>query len=58
LDTSAWTFINLETTVHLYAYPGGEWVGLESSAAVEPHGVGLVRTFILDSTAGPIGSAA
>jgi hypothetical protein len=32
LDTSVWTFINPETTVHLHAYPGGEWVGLESLA--------------------------
>jgi hypothetical protein len=58
LDTSAWTFINPETTVHLRAYPGGEWVGLESSAAVEPRGVGLVRTTIHDPATGPIGGAA
>jgi len=58
LDTSVWTFINPETTVHLSAYPGGEWVGLESSAAVEPSGVGLVRTAIHDPATGPIGAAA
>src|SRR5919199_238188 len=58
LDTSAWTFINPETTVHLRAYPGGEWVGLESSAAIEPRGVGLVRTTIHDPAAGPVGAAA
>lgn len=58
LDTSAWTFINPETTVHLRAYPSGEWVGLESSAAVEPRGVGLVRTTIHDPATGPIGAAA
>jgi hypothetical protein len=58
LDTSAWTFINPETTVHLHAYPRGEWVGLDASAAVAPSGVGLVRTTIHDPTAGPIGSAA
>ena len=58
LDTSAWTFINPETTVHLHAYPGGEWVGLESSAAAEPHGVGLVRTTIHDPAKGAVGAAA
>jgi hypothetical protein len=58
LDTSAWTFINPETTVHLHTYPGGEWVGLESSAVIEPSGIGLVRTTIYDSTTGPIGAAA
>ena len=58
LDTSAWTFINPETTVHLHAYPGGEWVGLESSAAAEPRGVGLVRTTIYDPAKGAVGAAA
>jgi hypothetical protein len=57
LDTSAWTFINPETTVHLHAYPGGEWVGLESSAA-ESRGVGLVRTTIHDPAKGAVGAAA
>jgi hypothetical protein len=58
LDTSAWTFVNPETTVHLYAYPDGEWVGLESSAAVQPSGVGLARTTIHDPVMGPVGAAA
>src|SRR5918994_7799674 len=58
LDTSAWTFINPETTVHLHAYPGGEWVGLESSAVAEPRGVGLVRTTIHDPATGSVGAAA
>jgi hypothetical protein len=58
LDTSAWTFVNPETTVHLRAYPGGEWVGLESSAAVQPSGVGLARTTIHDPVMGPVGEAA
>ena len=57
-DTSAWTFVNPETTVHLHAYPGGEWVGLESSAAVQPSGVGLARTTIHDPVIGPVGAAA
>jgi hypothetical protein len=58
LDTSAWTFVNPETTVHLHAYPGGEWVGLESWAAVQPSGVGLSRTTIHDPVMGPVGTAA
>jgi Thioesterase-like superfamily len=58
LDTSAWTFVNPETTVHLHAYPGGEWVGLESSAAVQSFGVGLARTTIYDPVIGPVGAAA
>jgi hypothetical protein len=58
LDTSAWTFVNPETTVHLHAYPSGEWVGLESSAAVQSLGVGLARTTIHDPIIGPVGAAA
>ena len=58
LDTSAWTFVNPETSVHLHAYPGGEWIGLESSAAVAPSGVGLSRTIIHDPEKGPVGAAA
>jgi acyl-coenzyme A thioesterase PaaI-like protein len=58
LDTSEWTFVNLETTIHLHAYPGGEWVGLESSAVVRPSGVGLARTTIHDPVLGPVGAAA
>jgi hypothetical protein len=58
LDTSAWTFVNPETSVHLHAYPGGGWVGLESSAAVAPSGVGLARTIIHDPEMGPVGAAA
>jgi hypothetical protein len=57
LDQSDWLYINPETTVHLHAYPAGEWVGLESSAAVEPHGVGLTGTTLHDRS-GPIGSVA
>src|SRR5918911_4620719 len=58
LDTSTWKFVNPETTVHLRAYPGGEWVGLESSAPVQPSGVGLARTTIHDPVIGPVGAAA
>jgi hypothetical protein len=39
LATSAWRSIDPETTVHLQAYPGGGWVGLESSAPIESSGV-------------------
>ena len=45
LDTSTRKFVNPETTVHLRAYPGGEWVG-------------LVRTTIHDPEKGPVGAAA
>jgi Acyl-CoA thioesterase C-terminal domain len=58
LDTSAWTFINPETPVHLHTYPGGEWVGLESSGVAEPSGVGLVRTTIHEPAVGLVGAAA
>jgi hypothetical protein len=58
LDTSAWTFVNPETSVHLHAYPGGGWVGLESSATIAPGGVGLARTTIHDPQKGPVGAAA
>ncbi|HWS45269.1 MAG TPA: thioesterase family protein [Acidimicrobiia bacterium] len=54
--TSA-TAINPELTVHVHRHPAGDWVGLESGAWAQPHGVGLAETRLYDAR-GVIGRAA
>jgi len=50
------TGINADVTIAMFRHPNGEWVCLESSAWVEPHGVGLAETRLHDEI-GPIGRA-
>ena len=40
--------INPELTVHAHRHPTGEWVGLESVAWAQPHGVGMAETRLHD----------
>lgn len=49
-----WMFINPDLTVYLHRLPATEWVCLEASTAVEPHGVGLAESRLWDER-GPIG---
>ncbi len=56
LDYQRYVFVNTELTVHLYRYPEGEWVGMESRSLVEPSGVGLTETTLFDERSA-IGSA-
>jgi hypothetical protein len=48
LDARRYLFINTELTVHLHRYPEGEWVALDATSWVEPHGVGLTETALSD----------
>jgi hypothetical protein len=57
LDWHEHLFINADLTIYLARPPRGEWVGLDSSTAVEPDGVGLAESVLHDAD-GPIGSAA
>ena len=47
-------FINADLTVALHRFPDGEWIGLDATTALEPHGIGLTRTGLYD-VRGPIG---
>ncbi len=57
LDFSAWAFVNTDLTVHLHRMPVGEWVCLDAATTVQPHGVGLAESRLLDRS-GPIGRGA
>jgi hypothetical protein len=50
----AFTYINPDLTVYLHRYPVDEWVCIDSVSRIEPHGVGLAESRILDRT-GTIG---
>ncbi|MBI2206090.1 MAG: thioesterase family protein [Candidatus Rokubacteria bacterium] len=56
LDAARWTFVNADLTVALHRPPDGEWIGLDAGTTVEPSGVGLTVTRLLD-TRGTIGIA-
>lgn len=53
-DFGALTFINPDLTISLHRLPVGEWVCLDASSRLEPHGVGLAESALLDEQ-GPIG---
>jgi hypothetical protein len=57
LDLRTWLFINTELTVHLWRPPTGEWIGLDASAVIGPHGVGLATSTLHDAD-GPVGRGA
>jgi len=57
LDWREHLFINPDLTVHLYRYPEGEWVCLDARTSVDPAGVGLADTALLDRR-GAIGRGA
>lgn len=54
LDPGRVTFLNADLTVALHRLPAGEWVCVDAETAVEPTGVGLCRTRLLDER-GPLG---
>jgi hypothetical protein len=51
LDYRRWLFINTDLTVYLHREPVGEWVCLDATTTVEPHGVGLATSVIADEHA-------
>jgi hypothetical protein len=59
LDPRAWSFPNLDLTVHLFRTPlggPGRWIGLDTLVTVGAGGVGLTSTTLHDE-AGPVGRA-
>lgn len=57
LSFAAYTFANLDFTVHLLRELHGEWVCLDSVSAIGPSGSGLCRTRLYDDR-GDLGSVA
>ena len=47
-------FINTDLTVYLHRQPEGEWICLDASTDVDPHGVGVAHSRLYDER-GPIG---
>lgn len=43
-----WQFINPDLTLYLHRLPAGEWVCLESTTAVEGHGIGVAESRLWD----------
>lgn len=54
LDFGKWLFINTDLTVALHRLPAGEWVCLDATTTIQPHGVGLAESRIFDER-GPLG---
>jgi hypothetical protein len=48
LDTSRWSFVNPDTSVHLHRLPADEWLGMRARTYPEPLGFGLCRTQLSD----------
>jgi hypothetical protein len=48
LDPRHHLFVNPELTVHLSRLPEGEWIGLDATTHIDPHGVGLTRATVFD----------
>jgi hypothetical protein len=55
LPLSEYLFINTDLTVHLLRMPVGEWVCLDATTRVEPHGIGLAESLLWDEV-GRLGS--
>lgn len=48
LDYREHVFINPDLTVHVYRYPEGEWVCLDARTWIDPAGIGIADTALLD----------
>lgn len=57
LNPSEWWFINTELTVHVHREPEGEWIGLDATTVIGPHGIGTALSTLHDQH-GPVGSGA
>jgi hypothetical protein len=57
LDWKDWLFINTDLTVGIHRLPHGEWICMDASTTLQPHGIGLAETEIFDTT-GPVGRGA
>jgi hypothetical protein len=54
LNPLEWWFINTELTVHLHREPTGEWIALDATTVIGPHGVGTALSTLHDIE-GPVG---
>jgi Thioesterase-like superfamily len=54
LDPRSWWFINPELTVHVYREPEGEWIGMDATTVIGPHGIGTAQS-VLHDVSGPVG---
>lgn len=54
VDPRTAAYPNVDSTVSFFRQPRGEWVGLDVTASIGPHGVGLTHTELHDSE-GPVG---
>lgn len=57
LNPSAFTFLNTEMTLHLFAPPAGSWFGIEAESSVGPDGIGM-SAGVLHSPGGALGRVA
>ena len=56
IDFEQLLFINPDLTIYLHRLPVGDWVCLDASTRIEPHGIGLAVSDLYDER-GPIGHA-
>ncbi|WLQ41434.1 thioesterase family protein [Streptomyces laculatispora] len=52
----AWTFPNVDLTIHLHRQPEGRWTGLDTTVVFGPTGQGITSTVLHDIN-GPVGQA-
>lgn len=53
-DEFIWAFPNLDLQIHLYRYPTGQWLGLETTQQYGTDGIGLTSSVLHDEQ-GPFG---
>ncbi|MFF3258784.1 thioesterase family protein [Streptomyces sp. NPDC002932] len=53
---TAWTFPNVDLTIHLQRQPEGRWTGLDTTVVFGPTGQGITST-VLHDIHGPVGQA-
>jgi hypothetical protein len=56
LDFDTHLFVNTDLSIHAIRDPEGEWVQLQATTRIDPHGVGLA-TSVLHDERGPLGYA-
>jgi hypothetical protein len=57
LEFGKWSFMNTDTTVHLYRQPVGGWTGIDARMVVGGGGYGMTGADLFDAT-GPVGRSA
>jgi hypothetical protein len=50
LEFGKWSFMNTDTTVHLYRQPVGDWTGIDARMAVGPGGYGMTGAELFDES--------